>query len=131
MVLPVQRRYSAVFPGAPVQNVFVNMTDNESNQDQFTILVPNVILDMVNAPDPDTADLFLEAELRLTKNGQETPVRAFTSSISPTSSGRVPVGPVNMSSGSYIWKVAPRIAGTGTPGAGTYSMLVKYQSPIA
>jgi len=131
MVLPVQRRYSVVFPAAPVLDVFVNMTDNESNQDQFTILTPNLIIDMVNAPDPDTADLFSEGELRLTKNGQETPVRAFTSSISPTSSGRVPLGPVNMSAGSYIWKVAARVAGTGTPASGTYSMLVKYQSPIA
>jgi len=128
MVLPVQRRYSVTIPDTADPDVFLNMTDNESNQDQFTILVPNVILDMVNAPDPDSAEI-PEAEIRLTKNGQETPVRAFTSSISPASSGRVPVGPVNMSSGSYIWKLAIRNAGIGTDVL--YSMLVKYQSPIA
>jgi len=128
MVLPVQRRYSVTIPDTSVEDIFLNMTDEESNQDQFTILVPNVILDMVNAPDPSTVEI-PEAEIRLTKNGQETPVRAFTSSISPASSGRVPVGPVNMSSGSYIWKLAVRNAGVGTDVE--YSMLVKYQSPIA
>jgi len=128
MVLPVQRRYSVTIPDTSIADQFLNMTDNESNQDQFTILVPNVILDMVNAPDPDSAEL-PEGEIRLTKNGQETPVRAFTSSISPASSGRVPVGPVNMSSGSYIWKLAVRNPGVGTDIL--YSMLVKYQSPIA
>ena len=130
MVLPVQRRYTVTFASAPVVDVFTNMTDDESNQDQFTILTPNLIIDMVNAPDPDLVAFATEAEIRLTKNGQETPVRAFTSSISPTSSGRVPLGPVNMSAGSYIWKIAVRVAGS-TPAATTYSMLVKYQSPIA
>jgi len=128
MVLPVQRRYSVTFPDTSISDQFLNMTDNESNQDQFTILTPNLIIDMVNAPDPVTAEI-PEAEIRLTKNGQETPVRAFTSSISPSSSGRVPLGPVNMSAGSYIWKVAIRNAGVGTDIL--YSMLVKYQSPIA
>jgi len=128
MVLPVQRRYSVTFPDVSIRDQFLNMTDNESNQDQFTILTPNLIIDMVNAPDPDIAEI-PEAEIRLTKNGQETPVRAFTSSISPSSSGRVPLGPVNMSAGSYIWKIAIRNAGVGT--SVLYSMLVKYQSPIA
>jgi len=128
MVLPVQRRYSVTFPDTSIADQFLNMTDNESNQDQFTILTPNLIIDMVNAPDPVLAEI-PEAEIRLTKNGQETPVRAFTSSISPSSSGRVPLGPVNMSAGSYIWKVAIRNAGVGTDIL--YSMLVKYQSPIA
>jgi len=128
MVLPVQRRYSVVFADTSITDQFFNMTDQESLQDQFTILTPNVILDQVNAPDPSLVEI-PEAELRLTKNGQETPVRSFTSSISPLSSGRVPLGPVNMSAGSYIWKVAIRVAGVGTDV--TYSMLVKYQSPIA
>jgi len=130
MVLPVQRRYSVTLNPSAAIDVFVNMTDNESNQDQFTILTPNLIIDMVNAPDPDPVE-FSEIELRLTKNGQETPVRAFSSSISPLSSGRVPLGPVNMSAGSYIWKAAVRVAG-GTPTTSApYDMLVKYQSPIA
>jgi len=129
MVLPVQRRYTVSLNSATGIDVFENMTDNESNQDQFTILTPNLIIDMVNAPDPSVVE-FAEIELRLTKNGQETPVRAFSSSISPSSSGRVPLGPVNMSAGSYIWKAAVRLAG-GTPGPAAFSVLVKYQSPIA
>lgn len=121
MVLPVQRQYSGTI-GAT--NVFFNLTDNESNQDTFTNLTANALIDFVNAPDPDSGLL----ETRLTKNGQETPVRAFSNSVSPNSSGRVAIGPVNMSAGNYIWKSVARTVPTVDT---VYSIVAKYSKPLS
>ena len=61
----------------------------------------------------------------LVKNGNATSVRAFSSSISPTTAGRIPIGPVSMSSGSYQWQ-AVQTAGVLFNG----SIIVRYGSPL-
>ena len=119
MALPVVRRYTSV---VGVINVFNNMTDDVTGQAPFTLFSPNVILDVVNDPDPATGTY----EMRLMKNGQETPVKIFSSSISPTTAGRMAVGPINLSVGQYIWARAPRSAVVVAN-----SIIVKYGAPIA
>ena len=119
MALPVVRRYSSV---VGVINVFNNMTDDITTQAPFTLFAPNAILDVVNDPDPATGTY----EIRLLKNGSETPVRIFTSSISATTAGRVAYGPISLSVGQYIWSRAPR---SGVVVAN--SIIVKYATPIA
>ena len=120
MAVPVQRRYTLAAPAA--LNVFGNLTDDITAQAPFLILGQNVLLDIVNDPDPAAG---LRYEFVLTKNGQETPVRAFSSSISPTTAGRTAIGPVTMTSGNYIWRGAQR-AGALT----ATSMVVKYGAPL-
>lgn len=120
MALPIQRRYTLAAPAA--LNVFGNMTDDRTTQAQFTLLGNNEIMDFVNDPDPAAG---LRYEFRLLKNGQETPVGIFSTSISPTTAGRVAVGPISMSPGQYIWSGAQR-AGALT----ATSILVKYATPL-
>ena len=120
MTLPIQRRYTLAAPAA--LNVFNNMTDDRTTEAQFTLLAGNAIQDFVNDPDPAAG---LRYEFRLLKNGQETPVGIFSTSISPLTAGRVAVGPIDMSPGQYIWAGAQRFGAlTAT------SVLVKYASPL-
>lgn len=120
-MLPVARRYTLAAPAA--LNTFGNLTDDVTTQAPFTLFVSNELKDIVNDPDPAAG---LRYEFRLTKNGNETPVKVFSSAISPTTAGRVAFGPVDMSVGQYIWTGAQR-AGALT----ATSVLVKYKSPIA
>lgn len=120
MVLPVQRRYSLAAPAA--LNVFNNLTDDETGQAQYLILGSNTLLDIVNDPDPAAG---LRYEFVLLKNGNQTPVRAFSTTISPTTAGRTAIGPVNMTAGQYIWSGAQR-AGALT----ATSIVVKYAAPL-
>jgi len=119
MALPVVRRYTSV---VGVINVFNNMTDDKTTLAQFTLFEPNIILDIVNDPDPATGTY----EFRLIKNGAETDVTVFSTSISPVTAGRVAYGPINLSRGQYIWARAPR-----TVVVIANSIIVKYAGPIA
>ena len=119
MSLPVVRRYTSVLG---VLNVFNNMTDDVTGQAPFTLFTNNAILDVVNDPDPATGTY----EMRLLKNGSETPVKIFSSSISPTTAGRMSYGAISLSVGQYIWSRAPRSAIVVAN-----SIIVKYATPIA
>ncbi len=94
MALPVIRRYTLAAPAA--LNAFNNLTDDLTGQAQWLILGSNVLQDLTNDPDPAAG---LRYEFVLLKNGNQTPVRAFSSTISPTTQGRVPIGPVNLTAG--------------------------------
>ena len=119
MAVPVVRRYTSV---VGVINVFNNMTDDVTGQAPFTLFAPNTILDIVNDPDPATGTY----EMRLLKNGSETPIKLFSSSLSPTTAGRMAIGPISLSVGQYIWFRAPISAVVFAN-----SMIVKYANPIA
>jgi len=120
-MIPVLRRYTLA---SGTLDVFANLTDDVTSQAPFTIFGNTTILDVVMDPAP--ANTGARYEYRLLKNGNETPVKLFSLSMLPTSAGRVAVGPINMSSGTYIWSGANR---AGTPEA--TSILVKYSNPIA
>ena len=98
------------------------MVDNQTLQNNFLTLTPNVLQDCVNLVDPAATQ---SLQYTLVKNGNNTSVRAFSSAISATTSGRVPIGPVSMSSGSYQWQ-AVQTAGALFNG----SILVRYGSPL-
>jgi len=119
VALPVIRRYTSV---VGVINVFNNMTDDVTGQAPFTLFAPNTILDVVNDPQPATGTY----EMRLIKNGSETPIKLFSSAMNPTTAGRVAVGPISLSVGQYIWSRTPR-----STVVIANSMIVKYASPIA
>ena len=119
MGVPVVRRYTSGTPSA--LNVFANCTDDETGVATFLILSPNAIQDIVNDPDPTSGYRY---EIILNKNGMQTPVRIFSTSISPTTDGRMSYT-ANMSAGNYIWSLAQR-AGTLT----ATSFIVKYAKPL-
>ena len=103
MGIPVQRTYL----GTPAAlNAPVFMVDQQTLQNNFLTLTPNVLQDVVNNPDPAAGLLY---SFTLVKNGNATAV----------------IGPVNMSSGSYQWQL------TQTAGAVTATtILVRYGSPL-
>lgn len=119
MTLPVVRRYTLAAPAA--LNVFNNATDDVTTVATFLILQGNAIQDIVNDPDPAVG---LRYEFVLNKNGQQTPVTVFSSSISPTTAGRMSYQ-ASMSAGNYIWTGAQR-AGALT----ATSFIVKYGQPL-
>jgi len=119
MALPVQRTYTATIAAL---NAPVFMVDQQTLQNNFLTLTPNVLQDCVNLVDPAATQLL---QYTLVKNGNATSVRAFSSAISASTAGRVPIGPVSMSSGSYQWQ-ATQTAGALFNG----SILVRYGSPL-
>ena len=118
-MLPVQRTYTS--DGAAL-NVTTFMTDNQTGQTNFLTLTPNVLQDLVNSPDPAAG---LRYQFTLVKNGNSTSVRAFSDSVSASTAGRVPIGLVNMSSGSYQWSCVQQ-SGVAT----ATTILVRYGSPL-
>jgi hypothetical protein len=119
MALPVQRTYSSTIVAL---NAPVFMVDNQTLQNNFLTLTPNVLQDVVNLIDPAATQVI---QYTLVKNGNATSVRCFSPGISATTSGRVPIGPVSMSSGSYQWQ-ATQSAGVLFNG----QILVRYGSPL-
>ncbi len=119
MAFPVQRTYQAT----PLAlNVPIFMTDQLSQQTIFTILAPNQLQDLVMNPDPAAGLIY---NFVLFKNGNSTPVRADSPSMSPNTQGRVPIGNVSMSAGQYQWSC------TQTLGALTQVfILARYGAPL-
>jgi hypothetical protein len=119
MALPVQRTYTATIAAL---NAPVFAVDQQTLQNNFLTLTANVLQDVVNNPDLAATQLF---QWTLVKNGNATSVRAFSTAISATTAGRVPIGPVSMSSGSYQWQCVQTAGALGNP-----TILVRYGSPL-
>jgi|TARA_R110001599_G_scaffold73386_1_gene202903 hypothetical protein len=123
MALPVQRTYT--FAAAPVLNVPQFLTDQQTGQNNFLILTPNVLQDLVMNPDnPDATAVY---RFQLVKNGNTTPVRADSPSMSPTTQGRVPIGNVSLSPGNYQWEATQTATGAGLLAV---TILARYASPL-
>jgi len=121
MPLPVQRSYTVT---TAALNVPVNMTDDETGLTQWLILQPNILQDLVMNPDAAAGILL---NFTLIKNGNATPVRSYSSSMSPTTQGRVPIGNVSLSNGQYQFS-AVQTAGAVPQ---TNSILARYAAPLA
>lgn len=112
---PLIRRYTRAAPAA--LNTFALATDNYSSLTFTKIPTQNVILDVINSPDPAA----LTYEIRLLKEFQETARSFFSEQLNPASAGRVAVGPIGISPANYAYNVQQ------TAGALTaYSFAVKY-----
>ena len=122
MALPVQRTYT--FPVIPVLNVPQFLTDNQTGQNNFLILTPNVLQDLTMNPDGGVGALY---DFQLVKNGNGTPVRASSPAMSPTTQGRVPIGNVSLSPGNYQWQATQTAVGAGLA---IVTILARYASPL-
>ena len=122
MALPVQRTYT--IPAVPVLAVPQFMTDDQTGQNNFLILTPNVLQDLVMNPDGGAGAVY---DFQLVKNGNGTPVRASSPAMSPLTQGRVPIGNVSLSPGNYQWQATQTVVGAGL---GVVSILARYASPL-
>jgi hypothetical protein len=122
MPLPVQRTYQNTDAVPPALNVTAFMHDLQTGQNNFLVLTPNVLQDMVMNPPMAATQLY---EFNLVKNGNATSVRSFSTALDPASSGRVSIGNVNMSSGNYQWSVKQTAGVVASP-----QILVRYGSPL-
>ena len=122
MPLPVQRTYQNTAVAIPALNVTTFMNDLQTGQNNFLVLTPNVLQDMVMNPPLAATQLY---EFNLVKNGNATSVRSFSTALNPASSGRVSIGNVNMSSGNYQWSFKQTAGVLASP-----QILVRYGSPL-
>lgn len=122
MALPVQRTY--VFGAVPVLNVPQFLTDQQTGQNNFLILTPNVLQDFTMNPDGGVGAVY---DFQLVKNGNGTPVRASSPAMSPTTQGRVPIGNVSLSPGNYQWQATQSVVGAGLA---VVTVLARYASPL-
>ena len=100
------------------------MTDDQTGQNNFLILTPNVLQDLVMNPDGGAGAVY---DFQLVKNGNGTPVRATSPSMSPLTQGRVPIGNVSLSPGNYQWQATQTVVGAGLA---VVSILARYASPL-
>lgn len=121
---PVIRQFTRV-AGAAV-GVVINATDVETGQLSVVMMQSNQILDALN--DVLTAgDTFTIA---IIKNGQDTGRRLYSTSLNPASAGRIAVGPIDLSPGSYQFRVTvTAVAGGGVNAA--YAFIIKFARSIA
>jgi len=118
MSIPITRRFSS--PGAGVVGVPQIMTDNETTL-AFFLSGPNVILDVVNDPDPAAGNFYTIAVF---SGSIDTGVRFYSNAMSPLVTGRLPMGPIALKGGQYQFRV------TQTAGvAAILNILVKFQRP--
>jgi len=122
MALPVQRTYT--FPVIPVLNVPQFLRDNQTGQNNFLILTPNVLQDLTMNPDGGVGAIY---DFQLVKNGNGTPVRASSPAMSPTTQGRVPIGNVSLSPGNYQFEATQTVVGAGLA---VVTILARYASPL-
>lgn len=108
-------------PTHPVGTV-LDMTDTNSNQEDFTILRDNIILDVVNTPDPTQ----LQMEVQLWKGGMDTGKRFYSEAMDPASAGRVAVGPINMFPGRFQLKAKVLSLGSLSSASEVFGISIKY-----
>lgn len=92
---PLNKRFTVAAAAALNTNVIA--VDQESTLN-FWVSGPNVIMDVVNDPDPAAGLLYT---ISLWKGGQDTGLRWYSNSISPASAGRLRPTPVKLSGGQY------------------------------
>lgn len=112
---PIIKRFNRAAPAA--LNAFAPATDQETGLTFLRINGSNVLLDVVNSPDPAAG---LTYQINIWKNGIDTGRRIFSEAISAASAGRMTVGAIGLSQGDYYFQVAQ------TAGALTaYNFIVK------
>ncbi|MEM2695975.1 MAG: hypothetical protein QXU09_03465 [Thermoproteota archaeon] len=118
MSVPILRRFTGTITAT---GQWVTMTDDETGLPFFDTTA-NVILDVVNDPDPAAGNRYVIA---LFSGSIDTGVRFYSTAMSPASAGRVAVGPIQLKGGQYQLKVM-QTAGT----AANYSIVVKFAKPF-
>jgi hypothetical protein len=117
--IPLLRRFNATISAL---NTLVNAVDQETGQVFLFVNKPNMILDVVNDPDPASGNYYT---IQLWKGGKDTGIRFYSTGLSPNSAGRVNVGPIPLiGGGNYHFKVV-QTAGT----AANYNFVVKFANP--
>lgn len=105
--MPAQRRFTALTSGVAL-GVQVIAADDESTL-AFVYTGPNMIVDVVNDPDPATGD---ELVWQLYNGGTDTGVRFYSTAMSSASAGRMAQGAIKLNGGNYQLRAIQR---AGTP----------------
>ena len=87
---------------------------------------PNRILDVVNEKDPSN----VEVEYQIWKNGKDTGLRFYSTTMSPSSAGRSAVGPIDLGEGQYQIKAKLLTNNLGAGASETVGILIKYAGSI-
>ncbi len=117
--IPVIKRFTGTVAAL---NTDYTMTDDETALTFVNVKAGNVILDIVNDPDPSAGNIYM---VSLFVGGKDTGRRFFSTSMSPASAGRINIGPLPLKGGTYQFRVR-QTAGT----AANYSIIVKFASDL-
>ncbi len=87
--------------GRRVAGTYYFAFDNETGLTEMTIATSNVILDIINSPNPTAVGTATEArnELELWKNGIATGRYFYSDAMNAASAGRMAVGPIALNPG--------------------------------
>jgi len=116
MAVPVIKQASATVSAT---NTWYTAVDSDTGLTFIRITKPNAILDIVNATDLSASSN--QYTIALFKNGIDTGRRFYSTSMNPSSAGRIAVGPIGLGAGDYQLRVM-QTAGT----AASYACLIKF-----
>ena len=126
MAVPTLRVFRVTFNDTDAVGTVKTATDLNSNLDQLILLRPNVIVDVVNEKDPSS----IEVEVQLWKNGKDTGLRFYSTTMSPTSAGRVAPGPIDLDPGQFQIKVKLLTNNLAAGTSETYGVVIKFGKPV-
>jgi len=126
MPAPVIRVFRVTFSDSDAVGTVKDAEDLNSGKEDFLLLMDNRILDVVNEKDPSK----IEVEVQLWKNGSDTGLRFYSTTMSPSSAGRVAVGPIDLGPGNYQVKVKLLTNNLGTDESETYGVVIKFARRI-
>ncbi len=120
---PSIRLYEVIFTeGTDALGTIRPATDVNTDLEDLTLFMPNVVLDIVNTPNPAN----LQVEIQLWKGSKDTGKRYYSTGMDPASAGRIAIGPLNTSSGRYQFRCKVLSFGSLSSAAETYGFAVKW-----
>jgi len=118
--LPVTKSFQGA-TGTTV-GAIITLTDQDTSLTTLTLTRPNTIRDAVIEFEPAS----FRGRIYVFKDGNQTPVKFFTTNMQVDNDGRLSPGPIAMSPGLYQFKLEVDDAPASS---GTMSLLVSFASP--
>lgn len=126
MAVPNLRLFRVTFSDTDAVGTVKDMTEQNSGLAQMLLLQPNRIVDVVNEKDPSSVEL----EIQVWKNGKDTGLRFYTTTMSPGSAGRVAPGPIDVNPGQFQIKAKLLTNNLGAGTSETVGVLFKFERPV-
>lgn len=126
MAVPNLRVFRVTFSDTDAVGTVKDAEDLNSGLTQLLLLSPNAIIDVVNEKDPSN----IEVEVQLWKNGKDTGLRFYSTTMSPSSAGRVAPGPIDLNPGQFQVKIKLLTNNLAAGTSEVYGVVFKFAKPV-
>jgi len=126
MAVPNLRLFRVSFADTDAVGTVKDMTEQNSGLAQMLLLQPNAIIDVVNEKDPSS----VEVEIQVWKNGKDTGLRFYTTTMSPSSAGRVAPGRIDLDPGQFQIKAKLIANNLGAGNSEIVGVVFKFERPV-